>query len=535
MTSRIRSEDAIEIRFGAGRNTRGSPDQIDPRECADGENFILDPGNDELRRRKAFDKLGTVPNGASISGFVTLKKTDGSVSMLVQAGATVYEWDGVDFSSVGTVSANAKLRGRMESFWAVGDKVLISDLALEEGIASWDGTTFQSETLYQKDGSTVFTGFKAKYILVDNERALFANIDDNGTAYPHLLVGTTRGDFSTLIDTGVADADRPSNSLSVDAPFFVPTPQLKPINGLARAYGIIAISQQDGAFEKLTGDTAQDFALEQLHDGSGAAGDEAVVSTFNDVIYGAPGHIESLRSTDEFGDVELDDISFQIRGDIEGYDDWVLVYNKRLRRIYCYPSESSNQLHVLFTDFMNTQWSPWSKFTTKNEFSFQITAMMNCFDPVDGLEYTYMGDSSGNLYRLEGSGDLDAGQSLISVWRRSPLQSAPADTEAFNISGYVRHRRLEANDCKLKFEFAGEHAHDVNRTVSLQAVTGFPVYNGTAYYNGNYYYGIAQENRLVRKTFECSGHSNEFQVRIEIEAQKDFAINQVGLRVDFAK
>lgn len=534
MTTLLRDEDLHEIRFGGGRNTRASPDQINPRECTDGENFILDPGNDEFRRRKPFDLVATAPNGSEIRGFVTLKRTDGAVSMLVQAGDTVYEWDGSSFSVKGTVSATAKLRGTINSFWALEDKVIISDLNLQENVSTWDGTTFAEASLFQKDGSTVFTNFKAKYCVVNKERALFGNISDNGTSLPHLLVGTQRGDLSTLINTGASDSDRPSSSLSEEDPWFIPTPQLKPINGLAYAYGILAISQLDGAFEKLEGDTAKDFKMTQLHDGSGAAGDEAVVSTFNDIIYGAPGHIESLKSTDEFGDVELDDLSFYIRDDITAYSDWTLVYNRRLRRIYCFPSDAQ-EVHVLFTDFIGQDISGWSKFTTNNSFSFQPTSVMNCFDPADNLEYVFMGDASGNIYRLEGNGIIgDAGSTDIEAKRTTRLIAAPADAKAFNIEGWLKHRKLQANTARMVFKYAGEHAHDQSREVTFASVEFTPLYNSSAYYGGEFYYGIAQENRLIRKTWEAPGLANEFEVEISVEGQNDFAINQIGIRFDYS-
>jgi hypothetical protein len=535
VTTRVKQEDAVEIRFGGGRNSRASPDAIDPRECTDGENFILDPGNDEFRPREAYDLVGQAPNGSQINGFVTLKKTDDTVSLLVQAGVTVYEWDGSNFTSVGTVDADARIRGTIDSFWGLGDKVLITDLALKENLSSWDGTTYQEESLFQKDGSTAFAAFKAKYCVVQAERAIFGNLSDNGTLLPHVVTGTNRGDFATLIDTGFDDADRPASGLSEDAPWFIPMPQLRPINGMVFAYGRLAISQRNGAFEVLVGSTAQDFALEDLHKGSGAAGDEAVVATSNDIIYGAPGHIESLRATEQFGDVELDDPSFTIRDDIEDFDDWKLAYNQRNRRVYCFPVGQSNECHVLFTDFLNTPLSPWSKFTTNRSFAFNPTVVQACFDPADGLEYIFMGDASGNVYRLEGSGTTgDAGETDITAFRQSNLISAPVNAKVFNISGYVRHRRQLGNEAKLNFKFAGEHANDTNRTITFSAVTYDSLYGGSTPYGGSEYYGIAQQNRLIRRTFETPGFSNEFEVKVTVEGVNDFAVNAIGLHFDFS-
>jgi hypothetical protein len=530
MTQRFRDEGDVILRFGGGRNSRASEDQIDPLECADGENFLLDPGNSEFRPREPFDLVGTAPNGSQINGFVTLQKTDGTVSMLVQAGTNVYEVDSAfTFSLVGTVASGTKIRGRKEAFWALADKVLIADLGLAEPISTWDGSTFQNETFLQSDGSTAFGAFRCKYIVVENERAFFGNIHDNGSTFPHLLVGSQRGDY-LVVDT----ATRPSTSASAEDPFFLPMPQLKPINGMAYSFGVLAISQEFGAFEKLTGSDAQDYALDKLHRGSGARGDEAMVAIPNDILFGALGRIDSLQSTDKFGDVELDDVSFKIADDIASVKDWTLEYNERLKRVYCIP-DGGNEIHVCFIDFIRSQLSPWSKYTTQNVFSFQPTATMSCFDPSDGLEYVFMGDSTGNVYRLEGaSGGGDAGGTSIQSFRDSVLNVGMLDGKTFGAKGWVQFRKQAGADVDLRFLFAGENVYDKQITVTLPAVVFSPVYNGSAYYGGNEYYGAKNENRLVRSTFGVAHFANQWQVRTSLETVNDFDLTEIGIRYDFA-
>ena len=72
----------VSIKFGGGLHTRASEDEIDGREAADGRNFQLDAQNRELRNRKPFDLIGTVPNAAEIRGGGSLLKSDGTVSTL---------------------------------------------------------------------------------------------------------------------------------------------------------------------------------------------------------------------------------------------------------------------------------------------------------------------------------------------------------------------------------------------------------------------------------------------------------------------
>lgn len=531
MTKKLRDESAEILRFGGGINSRSSEDQIDQLECTSGENFTLDPGNGEFRPRGPFDLVATAPNGAEIRGFATLLKSDGTVTMLVQAGAAVYKFNGVStFDLVGSVDPLAKLRGPREANWALDDKVIISDVNLEEELHEWDGTTFQQIAFLQSDGSSSFGPFRARYCIVENERAFYGNIHDNGTDFEHLLVSSERGDY-----TVVSSSDRPSSELGEDAPWFLPVPQLKPINGLAFAFGILAISQSNGAFEKLTGTTAKDFALEKLHDGSGASGYESVVATSNDIVYGSPGRIESLESTDKFGDVEFDDLSFKIRPDIIDFTGWTLVYNPRQKRIYCFPDDEQ-EVWVLHVDFIGSDLSPWSKWTTRHQMSFLPTAVMVCRDPVDGLEYTFMGDTSGNIYRLEGTGeDGDGGTDPVEVRRMSKLFSAPLDTKAFHINGWLQQRKLEATSVvTLRFLFSGEHPHDVEKRLTTSAVVFDTPYGGAVYYGGNFYYGPKQLNRLVRKLFGVPGLANQFQVETSVEGQDQFALTEIGLRFDIA-
>lgn len=529
MTTRFRNEDAVTLRFGGGRNSRASEDQISPLECTDGENFILDPGNGEFRPRPPFDLVATATNGEEIRGFATLRRTDGTVSFLVQAGSVVYEMDeSYDFTQVGTVSSAARIRGPKEAFWALGDKVLITDLALEENIREWDGTTFQEVAFLQSDGSSSFGSFRAKYCVVENERAFFANIWESAQAFPHLLVASERSDY-----TIISASDRPSSSLGDDAPFFLPVPQLKPINGLATVFGILVISQEKGAFEKLSGDSAKNYSLNKLHPGSGATGVEAVVSTGNDIIYGALGKIESLESTDKFGDVELDDLSFKIQPDIKTYDEWTLVYNPNVRRIYCFP-DGANECHVLHTDFIGSELSPWSKFTTIHGLQFQPTAAMLCVDPADGLEYVFMGDVSGNIYRMEGTGSGDGGDTDITAFRISNLMAAPLDGKAFRINGWLQHRVGESATLKMTFIFQGEHINSVSQNIAFVEEQEFTPYGGEVYYGGSFYYGSKMEGKLARRIYSRSGQSNLFQVKHEVTGQNDFSITEQGIRFDTA-
>ena len=242
-------EDALTLRFGGGLHTRATEADIDQRECAEGVNFELDIQNDSFRPRLPFDLVGTVPNTSEIRGFATLRKSDGSTQLLVQAGNKLYELtypSGVPtFTEKATVSATAKMRGTLQSQWQLDDEVLITDLNLVDPVYYWDGSAApQAVTFTTEDGSTAFGTFRARYCIVRDERAFFANTSDAASTTPHLIVGSERSDY-----TIICVSQRPSSALSEADPFFLIQPDLRYINGLVSAFGIIATSSRDGEIE----------------------------------------------------------------------------------------------------------------------------------------------------------------------------------------------------------------------------------------------------------------------------------------------
>ena len=445
-------DDVIVIRFGGGLNTRASEDEINEREAADGQNFVVDAVNSAMRSRPPFTLVGTTPNAGSIDGFVSLLKTDGSVSLLVQSGTAVYEWSGTAFgSSLATVTAGAKFRGRIEHNWNLTDKVIITDIALLQPLMEWNGTTLQNITFKTEDGSTGWIGqFRARYCVVSNERAIFANIYDNGVASPHLMVGSQRSDF-----TIVTVNQRPSSALNEADPFFLVQPDNRYINGMTNAFDTTIVSSRQGAIYKLLGSSAQDFTFNPLFPQSGADGDESLTFIGNDVVYGRQGRIESLRSSDNNFDIEQDDLSVLISDEIDAYDDWTIVYNARTQRVHCI-SGTTGEDWVLHKPLIGSPVSPWMKWTTNHASAFQPTAIMNAYDPSDGLEYIFFGDSSGNVYRMEGSGVLgDAGTTNISTKRVSALFEAELGARMFQLNGWIRYRAPNAITINIRILSGG--------------------------------------------------------------------------------
>lgn len=529
MVAKIKpTEQSLTIKFGGGLHTRASEDEIDPREAADGANFLLDLENRELRNRPPFDLVGQVPNGAEIRGGGSLLKSDGTVSTLIQAGTNVYEWDGgTGFTKVGTVTSGAKLRGHWRSHnWTLDDKLLLTDLALVDVVKEWDGTTFQSVAFTDgtSGGSSSFGTFYAKYLSVTDERATFAHVRDPSTTLPHMIVGSERSDY-----TVISNGQRPSSSLSEADPFFLLAPDLKPINGLVEAFGATVISTERGKLFNLTGASAKEFAFDDFYPGSAASGDESVAYVGNDVIYGRQGRIESIRDTNRFGDSESDDMTANVSDAVEGYAGWQIVYNSRINRVYLFP-EGVSECWVFNTGATDQQLSRWMRWTTAHPLAFQPTFVMSMLDPADGLEYVMMGDASGNLYRMEGVGEGDGGSTDIAVEWLTKLHSAPLDSEAYNVEGYIKYRKNLPATVRLNFEYAGMAAFDHAIEIAIPGLTGVPYFGDDIYFGGDVYFGIAFENRLIRQKFNVPGQGSDLQVRVEVEGSSNFRINEIGLR-----
>lgn len=527
MVKVIKDQDlSVQIKFGGGLHTRASADEIDPREAADGANFQLDIENKELRNRKPFDLIGTVPNAAEIRGGGSLLKADGTISTLIQAGANVYEWNGVTtFTKVGTVDAGSKIRGHWRSHnWTLDNKVLFTDLALLETVKEWSGTTFQS-VVFTDEADVSFGNFYAKYLSVSNERAIFSYVRDPGDTTPHMMVGSLRGDY-----TQITVANRPASALSEEDPFFLLTPDLRPINGHIEAFGTTILSTEKGQMFNLTGSSAKDFAFSDFYAGSAAAGEEAMAYIGNDVIYGRQGRIESVRDTDRFGDAEADDLTVGIADQVSAYTGWRIVYNGRLNRVYLFPTDVS-EVWVFQTAMRGGQVSPWMRWTTNHALAFRPTFVMSMLDPADGLEYVFMGDATGNLYRLEGSGTSgDGGSTNIATEWLTRLFSAPLDAEFFDIEGYIKYKKRVSATVTLTFEYAGQTASDQIVTIVIPALSGGWFFGGNYYWGGEIYWGVAFELRMMRQKFLAAGQSNDFQVRALIDGVNDFNINEIGLR-----
>ncbi len=528
----------VVLRFGAGLNTRSLKEDIELAEAADGSvNFGLDIDSVAFFRRKPFDLVATAPNGAPVAGYAQLLKTDGTTSTLIQAGSTVYIWDGTTngFTSVGNVSPNARLRGKLEHNFSSSGIVIITDLALQQQVSQWDGTTFQ----------TMATGlsnpFFAKYCRVQSERAWFANVT-SGSPTPHLiLAGQVDNPF--MLSVG----NRPSTSLGTGDAFFIPLKDLSPINGFKEAWGQLVFSSIKGNIFQLTGTDSTNFSLQGLYQLLGSSGDESMDFIGNDLAYGRNGRIESLFAVLSYGNVESAELSRHIAPSIDKVPAWTLVYDRRLYRLYCLPA-NDNRLFVFHRSMMDdairrlyrrgvvpATASPWGVWTTQHPINFQPYCFWAMQNPLGGQWTVYMSDRSGNIYQLEGQGGLDGGTSQVTATRASKLFYLP-DGEIFDVSGWIDYQRWFPATVTLTFNYGGISITDQPITINLEASSpnaGF--YGGGAYYGGSTYYGLPFAGRVSRQALTAAGRASHWQVTTSVTGGSDFFIDSITLNFNTAK
>lgn len=521
----------ITITFAGGMNTRQRIADINPDECTEGENFELARQQRALITRKPFDLIATAPNLSQIDGYAQLVTKDGTLTTLIQAGTSVYSWNGAStFTLVGTVASGTKMRGPLEQNFTLDDIVVITDLAKVQPVMQWNGTTFSTFT--HNLGGSLY----AKFARVYGERLLLANVT-SGTALPHILVGSALSDANTLTITNL-----PSSALSDSDPFYIVMPDLKPVNGMDEIVQKLILSTSRGRLFSLEGSSAFDFSMTPFYQGSQIANDDAMVNTGNDLLLGVEGRVESLSGIVAFGDVETNDLTRYISTETDEVTGWRMVYDRRNQRVFCFPDNSSHVwvfykalLYYGSQKQLNTDGSdlsPWSKWTTSHAMDMNPSLAMRLIDPVSLNEYVYMGDRFGNIYRFDGSGDQDGGTSNITVKRRSGLIMVP-DADVFDVRVNIDYRRNISADVILRFLFAGVETADATLTITLPASSG-AFYGGGFYYGGASYYS-STAGKIRRTQKHAQGRGNGLQIEVEISAQGTIDIQQIEVILNTAK
>lgn len=592
-----------DIFFGGGLNERDELN-INPEECIEGENFLLDAQARTFRPRPPFDLKGTAPNGQPISGIMQLIKSDDTDSLLVTAGSKVYAVDdSFTFTEVGDITTSTGMRAAQ---WSLDDNLIIVDKSLNNVIRSWDGATFQkhkhgvgtgttktvasltrsgstatatvtshgysngdlvtisgaNETEYNGEflitnvttntfdytvsgtPSTPATGtisaeksvdLYAKYAIVWNNRIWLFNIKEvNGattSTNPHMILASKFDDGDTF-DTSTRAEVHTSSGLTGDEAFFLLTPDLKPINGVAVFFETLIVSTVGGALYRLTGADASDYRIVPYYLGSAAVGSESIVNTGNDVMWMARGgEINSLSTVEAAGDVKADDISRWIPKQINGLSDSIAVYDQQRQRVHWFVTNKVLTLDKNFL-FEKPGLSPWTVYTTQHDSGFNTNAVAYIRDPGTTTYDVYWGDSSGRLMKLNGTGSGDGGINNILTRRKS--KQFLADYEFQDIVGRVEYRRKAAVQLILNFDWA-VHNYIERATVNLLGplVSNDAIFWGQSgiYFGENIYFGqgSVSSDILSNRGFSPAGKGDTFFLEVSVDTTSDFLINRIIL------
>lgn len=493
---------------------------VKPQECIDGYNFELGFNDTHYRPRMPFDKLGTATNAGAINGILQLIKNNDTETTLVQAGDTVYLWDGsTTFTSKGTVNGSSKLRS---TTWSLGGYSVITDLEKLTVVKTWDGTTFS--TLTTGLGSSLY----AKYAIVHLGRVWLFNVTA-GTSTPHLMVASAY-ETPTSYNTSLRAQD--SSFTTGNEAFYMTTPDLLPINGVALFFNTLIISTDNGRIWKLTGTDSTDFSWQPFYSGSAAVGTETMANIGNDIVYmKRGGSVESLISTQDYGDVKADDLSRWIRNVTTDITDCRTVYDQKRQKVYFF--NSTGYIPVLYKDMQPSGLSPWSVYKTDHSSNFDTNVAVYMRRPGGTDWFVYFGDSSGNIYQMEGSGDGDNGNTAVSTTRRTMLieEMDGYDPNFNQIKGRVHYRRVADVDLVMDFEWGDDYS--ITRcTVPLEGPpTGDSsnYFGGSAYFGGVFYFnsGFFYSDRVSTKGFTPIGRGVGVYIDLSVSSSQRFDIIKI--------
>ena len=508
----------MKFTFGGGINELNDI-AIPPDEAVSGQNFELGIGNTKFKRRAAFDLLDTATNASEIHGIHQLITRAGVKTTLVAAGTTMYEWDGTTFTSRGTIDADSELH-HIE--WDLDSLIIIVDRKQEDRVWQWDGTTLSAMTT-----GLATTHFYAKYGIVQNGRMVFGNIaDGNGsptTKNPHMLLFSAFEDHESY-DTAKRSGD--STFTTGNEAFYILTPDLQPINGLIRFKRSTIVSTEGGQLFELVGDDSTNYRFEPFYGGSGAIGTDSFVNANDDVYYMREGGvIESLRATVAYGDVGTDDISLPIRNTTKNLTGVRSVYDQTNLKILFWTGSS---ILVLYKNLIGGERSPWSIYKTAHSSGFSTKAAVHMEYPDSTDKTVLFGDSSGNIYDLNGVGiNGDGGTTSIQTIRKMPLQE-------FNynqiLEGRVFYRRKGECELSITFEW-GDEKNTTDLIIPIKGRTGAPETNyfgGGIYFGDGEYFGEGEPvGNPVSGGFSAIGKGTSVFADFQIDTVSEFEIDYI--------
>jgi len=519
----------MRVYFGGGLNEQVTPNLA---EAAYGSfNFELSKDSYRLRPRLPIDLEGTVPSAEEITGLMQLVKRTGAETTLVQAKGNVYRWAGSStFTAIGTCDTASRLR---DTYWSLDDYLVITDLNKTTPVKKWDGTTFS--TLTTGLGATLY----AKYGIVHRGRVWLFNVKTSIDT-PHLLVGSSFENPTTYDTTKRATV---AGTTASDA-FYMLTPDLKPINGVALFQDLLVISTEGGRLYKLTGSDATDYAWKDFYVGSAAVSEEAMANIGNDVIYMRDGgNIDLFMSTQNYGDVATDDLSRWIPRTVKNLTASITVYDRVNQKVFFFVGD---RVLVLFKDLLyggalvdetgaKQPLSPWSVYKTLETSNFSTKAAKFMRRPGTTTWTVLFGDSAGRILNMNGTGQSgDSATKNVQTVRKTRLidERDKIDFLRHVTRGNVRYRRVAETAFNLDFDWGDEYqVSTVSLTLAGPPSSDSNYFGGAVYFGGTTYFGqgFAFADKISHQNFSPTGKGPGVFMTVSTETTSQYQVDHVEL------
>lgn len=390
---------------------------------------------------------------------------------------------------------------------------------------------------------------KAKYAIPWNNRMWLFNITADGTATPHMALVSAFEDPEDYDNSSRGHAQGGTGLAASDA-FYLLSPDGRPINGAVSFYDTLVLSTAEGRLFKVTGSDATDYQIDEYYPGSSALGDEGIVNTGNDVTFARTGRVvESLVSTDRYGDVSTDDLSKWIPTSVKLMSNPITVYDQEQQKVYLFDDGLSGVL-VFDKEFFLSgrsddtgQLSPWIMYKTNMLNRFSTKCAANIRDPLSTTKTrtVFWGDADGRVYNMNGTlSGGDGGDTSVVTYRKTRIISE-MDTVNEVMFGLLEYVRRSVTPIELIFNWGDEyHRETISFNLKASFGLGSPVFWGGDFYwdartgvddrAHNYWSsGRVVDDQVSTLSFSVPGKGQNFTLEIQISDTDDFRISRISV------
>lgn len=389
---------------------------------------------------------------------------------------------------------------------------------------------------------------KAKYSVVHNHRVWLFNIKADSSETPHMILVSAYEDAEDY-DNATRGTAQGGTATANDA-FFILSPDGRPINGAVEFFDVIIFSTDEGKLFKIVGDDAENYSVDEFYPGSSAQGEEAIVNIGNDVVYFRRGKsVESLSSTDRFGDVTTDDLSFWIPTSVESLCSPIAVYDSEKQRVYFFCDDLGGVLVLDKAMLLSgkqgdkDRLSPWTSYTTTMANEFSTKCAVEIRDPLSTSKQktVFWGDDAGQVFNMNGTaGAGDAGSASINVVRKTKVITE-LDTNNELMVGRVEYVRTSNVTLEMVFNWGDEYHREAVR-IPLKASFGL---GGANFFGGDLYWndgvgdlpdlstskfwntGRVVGDQLSSMGFSAPGKGSGFIVEFQVSGVDDYEISRI--------